>query len=178
MMPFDFRLLQVLAGANWIAVHAMPVQDKRQALLDVVLVTAKERVRMIGRDLSLPNGDEAFCLDIHEFTPGGWWKDVGIGISTEWMPRNITEELVSTGFAKILAPPRLCRIFGKPDVLKLGQASLSAIVAVEFSTMDRCNSYRLTCVASQEFPCTIDFAITNVGCNELLRGLTEICLDQ
>lgn len=175
MTTFDFGRLQTLSACDWSAIHAMPVQNKQTALLDIVFVGGGSRISVIAKEMALANGDESFCLDVQEFSPGGWWKEAGIGISSEWMPRNIHEEFASSGHATLLVVPRRCRVFVN-TVAEGGVNSLQAVVAVEFSKLNNQVLERIVLVASQDFPCTLVLGTTDKECDELLQGLTEISL--
>src|SRR5262245_45784524 len=174
MLGLDIRSLQTLAFSRWFAVHAMPVQNRREVLLDVLFVTSDATFSMIAKDLSLDNKSEVFYLDVAEFAPTAWWKHAGIGISRQWKPRNLKDELDSSGFGTLLDPPRLFRPFTMPELLDSSQQSALYYVGIQFQEMDSRNPHTLTFVASQEFHCTIDFAFGTEGSSEILQGLREV----
>src|SRR5437660_8307817 len=114
-MVSETQLLHVLVVERWISAFAMPIQNRRDFLHDMVFSTSTTGIGITAMDVPTPQG-EFFRLVLAEFTPGGFWKETGIGISSEWTPRNIGDELKSASHSALMFPPRRYRVFTLPEL--------------------------------------------------------------
>lgn len=173
-MLSEKQLLRMLVVQAWRSVFAMPIQNRMDYLHDTVFSTSASGICATATDVNTAQG-EFFRLALSEFAPGGFWKDAGVGISSEWTPRDIGTELISTGHASLMSSPRQCRVFTLPELCQPNKTHDVPYVGFEFSKVEN-QSLHLVMVASQEFPFTIRIATTDKECNRLLSGLTEVYL--
>lgn len=172
------ELLHMIVDHPWVDVFAMPVQNNRRVLLDLVFVTPGGRIRLLGRAHDLPDGEEAFSLATYPFQPGGIWQwgDEGNEI---WVPRNLKTELAMSSMNAILQPPRRVRFYSSPHLRSVLGASelLDRCAAIEFeSSVEGEGACGLLIAASDDYPCAVEVGMTNDDRFKMLSELTEIDL--
>ena len=172
----EMQLLRDLVESEWLDVVAMPVQNNRSVLLDIVFSTEKGRIAVSGKAHSLSDGSEAFSLDIYLHRPNGWWTQSEDGTGA-WVPRNIKGELEIGPSKLLLSPPREVRFFTDPR--------MSERVHPKGNFLDDCSGIeilkvvdeeiaRMVLVASGHYPCAVEFGVDPTTWTSLLSGLVQM----
>jgi hypothetical protein len=172
----DTRLLRRLIESRWSSIVAMPVQNNRRILLDLVVALDDTSICFTGNAHAVNDTDEVFSLSMSLFTAGGWWKELGIGRNDRWRPRYISQELKAAGLEELFEPPRAISFFQhRPDAQSASPWLLNRCAAIVISNTRTDADVLIGIAASTEYPCCIELCCGR-ECNSRFQDLEEMAL--
>jgi len=171
-MTSEVELVRQMRDLEWQEVLAMPVQKRRQDLLDVVLITQMRGIAVTADAFDLGGGEEGFRLLIFEHARSGWWSP-----ESGWHARNLGQEWSDSLVQELLQPPRQLRFF--TDISYQGKGAhgegvLRECTAIEISKPSAGADLVAVIRASQDRPCELDLLITREEREATISPLVDI----
>jgi hypothetical protein len=174
------QLLDALKHGEILHVPALPFKRKGY-YADMALVTNKGNTRLIAEGADLPNGEEAFFLNLNEYDADRYWTDKE-GVSA-WPPRpnevqnwtavDLAFEIKESGLGAILGSRRRVTFYRSRSSANIGvRGVLQSAAALMLGAGDE----QLLIHATPVFPCSLEVVTGLSRMRSLLLDLEEFCL--
>jgi hypothetical protein len=173
MSTLDFDPVMILTKSSTDALLGMPMGNpgKPGFYLDIGLISSSGNTRIFSEAVELPEGLEVFRLRLDQFDRAQWWSSKDETASL-WKPVDLLTRYPSV--KTLFSHPRQLRCFYNPaDWNNVPQLNgfLGPAAAVQLkSKIDNTN---LVVFATPYYPCSLEVAIDEARCNEIIRGLAE-----
>ena len=102
-------LTDSLKSDAWVSVDIMPVQDRPNLYLDMVLTSSLQSIRFAGKELAIDADNETFVLAFYEHKREGYWAQ-----DSDWTSKRLDDICGKDIVESLFEPPRDIRLFTSP----------------------------------------------------------------
>ncbi len=165
---------------------ALPFKRK-DFYADLVLLTTRGDIRIVGEGFDLPSGEEVFFLNLVEYEPDTYWVDK-LG-RPAWPPRpdelgggwsavDLVAKWRRSALPGIAGADRTVRFFRDRRAFSEGLTSKGALQSASAITLSETSESagQLIIYATAEFPCSLEITAEVKRIDSILAGLQEFRL--